>query len=173
MSTRGAYGFLVDGQKKVAYNHGDSYPDYLGINIKNWLKVKTLEQIRKIASGIVLVNSKIPPTPEQVQHCQSMEAVDTGVGRQSTGDWYCLLRNTQGDLSFYERGLKFMSDSKAFLSDPLWCEWAYVFNCDTGELNVYSGAKFVRKFTLDELKSISDEDFVDILDHPDDEVKIT
>lgn len=36
MGTRGAIGFAVDGELKMAYNHFDSYPSYLGQSMVAW-----------------------------------------------------------------------------------------------------------------------------------------
>jgi hypothetical protein len=32
-----------------------------------------------------------------------------------------------------------MIDSQVFLKDSLFCEWAYIINTDTGELEIYRG----------------------------------
>ena len=37
MGTRGAFGFLVDGETKVTYNHWDSYPSGLGQDLVDTL----------------------------------------------------------------------------------------------------------------------------------------
>lgn len=54
-------------------------------------------------------------------------------------DWYCLLRNTQGDLRHYHKGIEHMIDSQEFLADSLFCEWAYIMNLDDQQFEVYRG----------------------------------
>ena len=36
MATRGAYGFRLNGVEKLFYNHYDSYPEGLGLDIARW-----------------------------------------------------------------------------------------------------------------------------------------
>lgn len=38
MGTRGFVGFVIDGQEKIGYNHFDSYPDGLGVDVLSWLR---------------------------------------------------------------------------------------------------------------------------------------
>ena len=38
MGTRGLYGFRKNGVDKVTYNHYDSYPEYLGRNILEFIR---------------------------------------------------------------------------------------------------------------------------------------
>ena len=42
MGTRGAIGWSKGGVTKVTYNHFDSYPDGLGLDVVKYLKGKTL-----------------------------------------------------------------------------------------------------------------------------------
>ena len=50
-----------------------------------------------------------------------------------------MLREAQGDLTPYLKGLKYMVDNKTFLTDSLFCEYAYIINLDTGKLEFYTG----------------------------------
>jgi hypothetical protein len=137
MSIRGAYGFRVNGEDKITYNYFDSYPEGLGINIINFIKETSKQNLQKIAEDIILVKEDSVPTKEQVEACKQFYNGD--VSSQCINDWYCLLRNSQGDLIPYCNGLKYMIDSHAFLKDSLSCEWAYIINLDTGNLEVYRG----------------------------------
>jgi len=145
MGTRGAYGFRVGGTDKVTYNHFDSYPDSLGVAILSFLRDVGNDELRDIAERIELVDETTPPTRRQINMCQKAGTVNLGVSGQSTKDWYCLLRNAQGDLGIYRRDengmapLPFMIDSHQFLIDSLFCEWAYIINLDTGMLEIYRG----------------------------------
>jgi hypothetical protein len=137
MGTRGAYGFRIDGIDKLTYNHSDSYPDGLGIDfveeVNRLVKLKTLaSKVRKIK----LVDENTKPTDEDIANCAPY--TNLGVGKQSTDDWYCLLREAQGSLS---AALKsgYMLNSGNFIQDSLFCEYAYILNLDTNKVEFYKG----------------------------------
>lgn len=157
MSTRGCYGFRINKSDKVTYNHSDSYPTYLGVNVLSFIHDTPESELRDIASRIEIVAEESIPSPELIKAYKNH--ADTGVSRQSLKDWYCLLRDTQGALAPYRNGLRHMIDSCDFLKDSLFCEWAYIINLDTQELEIYRGfnkRKYVRnggryaKYTVDE-----------------------
>lgn len=57
MGTRGAVGFYKDGKEKVGYNHWDSYPSGLGQVVVNYLKGKTIDELKKFCDEIKLTGS--------------------------------------------------------------------------------------------------------------------
>jgi hypothetical protein len=137
MGTRGAYGFVLNGREIATYNHYDSYPEGLGVEVLGFVSETSDKELRQIAEGIELVDESFKPTKEQVEACK--EWTDLGVSNQSVEDWYCLLRKAQGNFLALKNGLRFMIDSSTFLLDSLFCEWAYLINLDTGKLEVYEG----------------------------------
>lgn len=137
MGTRGAYGFRIDGQDKVTYNHFDSYPEWLGVRVVEFVRCTPREEMERIARDLVLVREADVPTPEQVEECRAW--TDLTVSSRSTTEWYCLLRKAQGNLQAYREGLRYMTDNRDFLGDSLFCEWAYIINLDEGVLEVYRG----------------------------------
>jgi hypothetical protein len=137
MSTRGAFGFHSDKQDKIGYSHCDSYPEGLGKTILEFISKETLESLQKISNNIVLVSNESTPTENQIKECQNW--TNLGVSGQTVDDWYCLLREAQGDLQAYKDGLKYMLDSQSFLLDSLFCEYAYIINTDNISLEFYSG----------------------------------
>lgn len=137
MGTRGAFGFRVNKQDKVTYNHFDSYPSGLGQDVLEYVAARTPQKLKAIASAIVMVNSDSKPNEEQIAECAPWTNLD--VSNQTVEDWYCLLRNSQGNLEAYENGLKYMIDSQSFLLDSLFCEYAYIINLDENVLEFYSG----------------------------------
>jgi len=160
MSTRGTIGFRIQKKDKVTYNHSDSYPSWLGINILSFIKDTPEPELKDIASRIELVDEDSTPSPEQIEAYSKYS--DETVGTRTKTDWYCLLRDTQGDLSHYRNGVRHMIDYHTFLKDSLFCEWAYIINLDTRELEIYRGynkQKNVKnggryaKYTVDEDKS--------------------
>jgi len=140
VSTRGAYGFRVDGVDKIAYNHCDSYPrclgDDVGASIVAWRNQGTPDTLRDRVRAIRLVSEKDRPTDADVERCKPY--TDLGVSKRSTDDWYCLLRGAQGDL---DAALKcgIIVDSAEFLKDSTFCEYAYIVNLDELTFEVYRG----------------------------------
>lgn len=141
MSTRGAWGFRIDGIDKVTYSHSDSYPEWLGLKMAEFLKTVTVEQLLKIAQNLKMVCEQVEPTQEEIDFVYKKypELPITHVGKGTPGDWYCLLRNTQQDFETYKKGFPFMIDSEDFLAESLFCEYAYIINLDDNVLEFYVG----------------------------------
>ena len=140
MGTRGSYGFRVNQTDKLFYNHSDSYPDGLGENVVQYAKsiAGDLPAIRDAAASLVLVDRNSPVDPDILARALDLNLVDLSVSRQSLSDWYCVLRGAQGDLA---KVLKVgaMLDDSGFVADSLFCEYAYIINLDTEELEFYEG----------------------------------
>ena len=121
MSTRGAYGFIIDGVEKITYNHCDSYPECLGDNFIEWLKTKTIEELKDIAKKIELVNERVATTKEMVDYVQEFEACNNvaisniEVSKRTLEDSYCLFREAQGNFSLLDKGFKYMLSKKRLL----------------------------------------------------------
>lgn len=137
MGTRGCYGFRKNGVDKLTYNHFDSYPDYLGRHIIQFCKETSIEEMNEIFDRIHLVNGRFKPDSDHIKEC--MPYYNGNVGNQSIHDWYCLLREAQGNLNVYKNGLKYMVDDVDFIKDSLFCEYAYIINLDTNELEFWVG----------------------------------
>jgi len=137
LGTRAAYGIRSGHQDKITYNHFDGYPSYLGINIMSFIHDTPDKELREIADRIEMVQEDSKPSAKQIK--QYKQYADLNVSSQSLTDWYCLLRETQGDLTPYKNGLTHIIDSHDFLKDSLFCEWAYIINVDKGELEIYRG----------------------------------
>lgn len=137
MGTRGCYGFRKNGMDKLTYNHFDSYPDYLGRTMVEFCKETSIPKLNEIFDKLILVNESAKPTAEQIKECK--QYYDGNVSRKTVEDWYCLLRGAQGDLDAYKNGLKYMIDNHDFIKNSLWCEYAYIINLDTNELEFWVG----------------------------------
>lgn len=96
MGTRGAFGVIIGEQEKIAYNQYDSYPEGKGVEVLRWLRDADLEVVRVLAEKAKVVDEDSRPTPEDVEALKPY--TNLGVSEQSTEDWYCLVRETQGDL---------------------------------------------------------------------------
>src|SRR5687768_12201748 len=95
MGTRGFVGFVVDGTEKISYNHWDSYPSGVGLDVLEWLRgvVSESESLhRDLAKALSVVPDR---APTDVEREALAEFEDSRVG--SADDfWYRLLRGTQG-----------------------------------------------------------------------------
>lgn len=138
MGTRGAWGFRFKDKDKLTYNHWDSYPDGLGVDVITAIKDHNDERLAGTAMRLIVIDGETPPT-EKEQHRYASVA-DLNVSDQSLTDWYCLLRHGQGDVDAYVNGAyNHMYSGNDFVYDSLWCEWAYIINMDTRQLEVYKG----------------------------------
>lgn len=137
METRGVYGIRKEGQDKLTYNHYDSYPEWLGQQVYDFIHSTSIEEMHEIFDRIVLVKESSDPTEEQIEMCKKY--TNLSVSGRSFKDWYCLLRDTQGNLEVYKDGLKYMVDSQNFIKDSLFCEYGYIINLDDNTFEVYEG----------------------------------
>jgi len=136
MGTRGACGFRKNDIDKIAYNHSNSDPFYLGVAVIEFCRTTPVEDLHRIFNQIQLVDLNIPPTKAQIEECR--EWMPSGAWITEQGDWRYLLHKAQGNLSAYKT-LRYMVDYAGFLKHSLFCEYAYVVNLDTGELEFWEG----------------------------------
>ncbi len=139
MSTRGAYGIRKNETDKIMYNHYDSYPTALGEDILKFIKEHKRKDFDDVFDFLIPIDPKTKPTPEQIKRCQS--TTNLSVSKGSTEDWYCLLRETQGNIEsrMPPNGVPYFEDYGRFLSDSIFCEWAYIINLDKNVLEIYQG----------------------------------
>jgi hypothetical protein len=136
VGTRGFIGFIIDGQEKITYNHFDSYPSRLGMTTLEWLRSADVNEVAEQVRALRLISQDDPVPPEDIERLRKF--TDLMVGNQSTSDWYCLLRGTQGDPSaILEAGV--MIDSHEFPSNSLLAEYGYVVDLDESRFEVYRG----------------------------------
>jgi len=140
MGTRGAVGTHYSGEDKITYVHFDAFPTGLGEwivrDIKKWLRDGTLDDVKAKVAALKLVPEGYSPTDEEKEKLEPY--VDLSVSEQSASDFYCMTRKLQGELDLIlEAGI--ITDAADFILDSLFCEWAYIVNFDTEELEVYRG----------------------------------
>lgn len=148
MSTRGAYGFRKNDQDKLRYNHCDSYPcDGLGEQLMEYIETKTNDDLSAQFDFLEEVGESDHPTREQWRICEDSSVIDLNVGERTEEDWYCLIRQIQGDLSHQcpPDGIPYYVSSNDFLKDSLFCEWAYIINLDTMKFEIYKGYNTKRR----------------------------
>lgn len=142
MSTRGIYGFRINETDKLAYSHSDSYPDALGATILSELsQVEDWDRTRGLANSLISLHE----TRELGKHD---EIFRTELRRHypdlkydgKPRDFYDLMSPLQGTLEPYLSGrLSFMATANEFIDDSLFCEWGYIANLDSHELQIYRG----------------------------------
>lgn len=136
MSTRGALGFVADGTEKITYNHSDSYPSGLGINVLTWLRGEHPGYIVRKVQALQVVDGDTKPTPEQIEALRPYANANVSTG--SLEEWYVLLRETQGrPAAILDAG--YLVDGSDFPLDSLFCEYAYVVDTDAGVFEAYEG----------------------------------
>jgi len=154
MSTRGYIGIKKKGQLKGMYNHWDSYPSGLGKNLVETInKIKVDDRLKVLNDTfdyIELVDESGKPNEEQIAKCIKAKVCDLDVSNRSYEDWYCLVREAQGNLQIYiDKTIPYMLNGNDFINDSLFCEWAYIINLDTNKFEVYtSGTHFEDEFDL-------------------------
>jgi len=137
MGTRGIWGFRKNGIDKFQYNQFDTYPNGLGKEIIELLQNTSIGNLNKICDEIIIVSEEIPPTDEQIKECY--EFLNTTVSTGDPKEWYCLLREAQGNPNAYKDGLKYMEEAGDFIKDSLFCEYGYVINLDENKFEYWKG----------------------------------
>lgn len=150
MGTRGVIGFRIDDKDKVMYNHMDSYPGYLGVKI-----LEDIDEIISLDVSKTVKETRINKLKENVRNIRLIEeeeenlspvdiewAKQHGFANFNVGgkeiSWYQLLRGLQGNLIDCLKH-SVMLDAKDFIKDSLFCEWGYIINLDSLELEVWEG----------------------------------
>jgi hypothetical protein len=149
MGTRGAIGFRANGTDHVVYNHFDSYPSDLGANMIDFIKTYRAEHgkdfVKNLNSDVqhmIPIQEDQKPDDKAKVFLKMLGVVNLGVGEQSTDDWYCLLRGTQGKPGMILKA-RYYTPANDFLRDSLFCEYAYIINLDDEVLEFYVGFNLV------------------------------
>jgi len=149
MSTRGSYGFKLDGKYYLAYNHHDSYPEGLGqqiLDFISYLKLKTNKIIKNNLQRLEeqeilnIINAKL-------KECINNFIIFENDGSEISEKFY---RERKSYDTLYEY-LVALYDKECpenrwllendFIKDSLFCEYAYIINVDNGTLDLYNGGQ--------------------------------
>lgn len=126
MSTRGTWGFVLDGKEYLTYNHSDSYPSGLGTDVLSWARQADWSKVREQVAALTLVEEQDEPTAEEIAKL-GVTPRNVSTGR----DWYSALRDFQGEPQA-TLDLGYMTDHHGDAE-----EWGYVFDLDAGTFKVY------------------------------------
>lgn len=142
MGCRGAYGFKLDGEYLLTYNHKSSNPDGLGSEIVAWIREdKDWELMKERIRNLTKVNDKEDEASEEEQE-RYMEYYVESKSRQAPSDWYCLLRKLQfaGILEeIYTGEVEHFIDNTSFIYKSFFCEWGYIINLDEETFEIFEG----------------------------------
>jgi len=143
MGTRGLVGFYKDGITKATYNHWDSYPSGVGVDILEEVRNLNVEKMKKVFDKLILIkDNQSKPSKDMIKKYEKFgdPSVDGPMTNTELKTWYQLLRNLQGTLKPYIDGeVIHIIDYSDFIKDSLFCEWAYIINLDKETLEVWEG----------------------------------
>lgn len=137
MATRGCYGFYKNGESKITYNHFDSYPSGLGKSIFKFIKSNSIEDLNFYFDNLILVEEKDFPNDYEKKTLDKLDYLYQY--KDEKLNWFQILGSTLGDLDVLNEGLFFFINANDFIKESLFCEWGYIINLDTNELEIYKG----------------------------------
>jgi len=161
MGTRGCVCFKVNEKFFGMYNHYDSYPEGLGINILEELrKMIDWKDVKENINNIELIkDEESKPTKEHIKKYSKYAntAVGGSMDNIKINTYYQLLRNLQGEITEYMNGdIGIMVDSSEFIKDTLFCEYYYVIDLDKMKFESYcnyDGENLLSEYKLNKLPS--------------------
>lgn len=104
MSTRGAVGFRYNGEDKIAYNHSSSYPSCLGQSVIDYLKGKTIEELKNICDEITVTNIEDDDCPfcPKTGFAKSFEDYQSFLKNSLFCEYAYIINLDDNKLEFYE-----------------------------------------------------------------------
>jgi hypothetical protein len=162
MGTRGHLTFVIGGQKKTSYNHWDSYPSALGVEVLNWLHASVVESVPTLLDRVRNLRVVAPdsePTDADIEQLRAYCNTSVG-GPSERPTWYQLLRETQGNAEAILRA-GVMEDGSGYGG----IEWEYVVDCDLKSFRATDLDEVVAEWAFGELPA--DEEFIKALEGAD------
>lgn len=184
---------VAEGDYKVAqYGQWDGYPSGQGKTVLRFIHDNDMQAFKQKLANVQWITEE-----EHDAALRSVGAPDGMLDMDQHAEYVKrypeLTRDTGADildLIMKSEELIKLSNSIKFAADSLFCEWAWLINLDSNELEVYKGfnreplpdgerfkgidpdaergeyheIKFVRTFTFDELKNISKDEFIEVLE---------
>lgn len=124
MGTRGTFGYRKNKEDKLMYNHWDSYPDGLGQNMLEYVKMYSTKEMNEVYDRIKFIEND-----ENFEKSGKMEGI---------------IHDRDIYLSaFHKDPTILMPEDNNFIKDSLFCEWGYIINLDTECLEVWKGFQTV------------------------------
>ena len=161
MGTRNLTMVVKDGKYKVAqYGQWDGYPRGQGVTVLNFLKNADLNKFRQQVDKVVIFDGKSKGSKQMQDRVDKLfDRLNEGLRNSKTYDsqevakkifnadekllYDCFTRDTCAKILnvIYEARAEAIPhfSELSFAADSLFCEWAYLVNLDTDELEVYVG----------------------------------
>lgn len=171
MSTRGIWGFKLNNEYKVTYNHCDSYPSYLGIILKNQLTNYSIEQLKEIFERIILVeDTDIIPKDIAKEIIDEGFANERGLNNKyyTNIDYYSFLRNWQGRIEpYYKCSHPYMCNGDNY--NKIDINYSYIIDLNNEQFVTYNGHytndKELCSFRLIKLRFASDDEYLNLCEY--------
>lgn len=139
MSTRSAYGWIINGVYEDMYVHSDGYPTWQGVQVGMQLReCDSLDKLRERIMRARRVEAQDKYTSDDL-NALTWEGYPTENMGGDEGTYYNLLRGIQGNLPALAKVGMLPSTGGHFLMDSLFCEWGYVLDFDARQLVVLEG----------------------------------
>lgn len=137
MGTRGAFGFIIDGQMKITFSKAASNPDDLGSDLLYWLHDADIAFARQQARDLKVVHPNTFPTAEEIEALKHYANLNTGTG--SLASWDVLLHGTFSDIQeILDSG--YMIDASELPYYGGQCRWVYIMDLDKRIFEIYKAA---------------------------------
>lgn len=137
MTTRGAYGFVIDGVEKIAFNKYESYPAAFGEQMLSWLQDQDVNELKQKVKDLVVVADDFSATNEDKETFSSY--MKKRYGGDDTQSWYDLAYELLGNIDVtMESGI--MIDSGDFPRKYFSCMWTYIVDLDTMSFEIYTSS---------------------------------
>lgn len=155
MSTRGLVAIQMDGEYKLAsYNHSDSYPRCLGVELLKFLRElkddRKLEMFKENLNKVKKISSDEADKLEQDCAKVGKSPYDIYPGLLlSVPEILELIRDMDDETD----GELIVCDDLSFAADGLFCEWTYVIDFDENTFEVFKGGE---KTPLEEFERFYD-----------------
>lgn len=140
MGTRGIYGFRKNNKDKITFCNSDSFFEGLGKEIVDFIRKTDIKIMSEIYDRIILVDIIQEATEEQIKKCKKYLNIDVNI--RTPKDFTCLLWKSIGSLKAYrDDNLEYMIDASREITNPHLCEYIYIIDLDTNELEIYAEIK--------------------------------
>lgn len=139
MSTRGGYGFVIDGKETIVYTGSGTEIDGLGNQIVQWLKTVSFERIKQSLANLQEVKASESVTPEDIfLITQNVGTIPRPRYGKEIETWKELLYLGENDPKFLLDSGYFVDGSWIISSPDL--EYFYMIDLDKKRLEIYHGA---------------------------------